>query len=112
MENFKEINKAVQVRLYPSNEQMLVFEENINHARFVFNKVKESCEYHYNIIKQQGYKPRNLINNKFCNKILTQLKQSNDFLYNSDSTSLQAAYQNYIQSMKNFLKRQIQISKI
>ena len=102
MEKYKEINMAVKVRIYPSKEQKIVFDENINHARFIFNKVKETCEYHYKIIKQQGYQPRNLITNKFCNTILTQLKQSNDFLYNSDSTSLQAAYQNYIQAMKNF----------
>jgi putative transposase len=105
MDTYKEINKAVKVRLYPTKEQKLVFEENINHARFVFNKVKESCEYHYKIIKEQGIKPRNLTSNKFCNIILTQLKQSHDFLYDSDSTSLQASYQNYINAMKNFFNR-------
>ena len=77
---YKEISKAVKVQIYPTKKQEIVFEQNINHARFVFNKVKESCEYHYKIIKEQGINP-NLINNKFCNIILTQLKQSNDFLY-------------------------------
>ena len=101
-ETFQEINKAVKVQIYPNNEQKLLFNKNINHVRYIFNKVKQSCEYHYNIIQEQGIKPRNLVNRKFCNMILSQLKKSNNFLYDSDSTSLQAAYENYIQSMKNF----------
>ena len=63
---YKEISKAVKVQIYPTKKQKIVFEQNINHVRFVFNKVKESCEYHYKIIKEQGINP-NLINNKFCN---------------------------------------------
>lgn len=102
MGNFKEINKAVKVRLYPTKQQEFVFNQNINHARFVFNKVKESCEYHYQIIKEHGFEPRYLTTRKFTNIILTQLKQNNDFLYISDSTSLQASCDNYINSMKNF----------
>lgn len=96
MGSCREINKAVKVRLYPTKEQELVFNENIHHARFVFNKVKELCEYHYHIIKEQGVKPRNLITRQFCNLILKQLKKANDFLYTSDSTSLQASYENYV----------------
>ena len=102
MGNFKEINKSVKVRLYPTKEQERLFNENINHARFVFNKIKESCEYHYKIIKEQGYTPY-LHTRKFCNIILSQLKKANDFLYTSDSTSLQASCDNYISAMKNFL---------
>ena len=90
-EYIREISKAVKVQIYPNNEQKSLFLENMDHVRFIFNKVKESCEYHYKIIKEQGYKPRNLTSRKFCNSILTNLKKSNDFLYNSDSTSLQAA---------------------
>lgn len=101
-ENYLEVNKAMKIKLYPTQEQEILFNQNINHVRFVFNKIKEGVEYHYDRIKEQGFKPRNLTTRRFCNMLLTQLKSSNDFLYNSDSTSLQASYENYIQSMKNF----------
>ena len=104
-EDLKEVNKAVKVQLYPTNEQKILFTKNINHARFVFNKTKESCEYHYKIIKKHNIQPQNLINRKFCNIQLSQLKKSNKFLYDSDSTSLQGSYENYIQSMKNFFAK-------
>lgn len=95
----------MKVQLYPTNEQKLLFDENIRHARFVFNKIKESCEYHYKIIKEQNVEPKNLINRVFCNMQLSELKKSNKFLYNSDSTSLQSSYENYIQSMNNFFAK-------
>jgi hypothetical protein len=79
MELCREVDKAVKVRIYPSYEQRLMFQENISHARFVFNKVKETCEYTYRIIKEHGSKPRNLINRKFTNQILTNLKHSTPF---------------------------------
>jgi putative transposase len=56
------------------------------------------------MIKQFGEKPRNILNRSFTNQILKDLKQNNSFLYNSESSSLQASAENYIQSMKNFLK--------
>jgi len=104
MESCKEINKAVKVRIYPNPEQVNKFHENISHARYVFNKVKEQCNYHYKIIKEHGEIPRNLTNRSFCNMLLTNLKKTNNFLSSSDSTSLQASYENYIQAMTNFFK--------
>jgi putative transposase len=98
----KEVDKAVKVRIYPNVGQKIIFHENISHVRYVYNKVKETCEYTYGIIKEHGEKPRNLINRSFVNQILTDLKHAKDFLYDSDSTSLQASGENYIQAMKNF----------
>ena len=104
MEGYKEINKGIKVRIYPNPEQVNKFHENISHSRYVFNKVKEQCEYHYKIIKEHGESPRNLTNRSFCNMILTNLKKTNNFLCSSDSTSLQASYENYIKAMTNFFK--------
>ena len=105
---FKEVKKAVKVQLYPTNEQKILFNRNISHARFVFNKIKESCEYHYKIIQEQNAQPQNLINPKFCNIQLSQLKKSHSFLYDSESTSLQGSYENYIQGMANFFEKRSQ----
>jgi len=104
-EDFKEVKKAVKVQLYPTNEQKILFTKNINHARFVFNKIKESSEHTYKIIKEHNIQPKNIINSRFCNIQLSQLKKSYKFLYESESTSLQASYENYIQSMKNFFQK-------
>ena len=73
-EDFKEVNKAVKVQLYPTNEEKKLFNKNINHARFVFNKIKQSCEYHYKIIKEQNAQPKNIVTTKFCNMQLSSLK--------------------------------------
>jgi transposase len=80
---------------------------NIGHARFVWNKILEFVNHFTNLLIQKGYKKKLIINDKSCNMILNWLKEENDFLQKSESSSLQQAYRDLIIAFKRFFSQDL-----
>ncbi|WP_409200964.1 RNA-guided endonuclease InsQ/TnpB family protein [Methanobrevibacter sp. DSM 116169] len=102
--NFKDVNRGVKVRVYPDDNQEDLFKQNIGCVRLVYNHILSEMIYDYKIAKQYHTGPVNLNNRKYCNMKLTNLKRNVNygFLYDVESSSLQSAFNNLIQAMKNY----------
>ena len=77
-------------------------DSNISHARFVWNKLLELVNRFTNLQTQNGYKKQLFVNDSGFNILLNWLKDENDFLKKSESSSLQQVYKDMINSFKRF----------
>lgn len=99
----KTVNKSYKVRIYPSKTVEEGLYRNVGQVRFVFNQLKGMMEKDHQYIKSKGLKP-NLVNRKYLNIRLNELKSSYKWLKLSDSTPLQAAFEVLINSFIRFFK--------
>lgn len=84
----KVVNQGLKVRLYPEGDMIVKINQNIGNARFTWNKLLENYQNTYKIFKLHGYSKLKCNLTTF-NTMLKMLKEENDFLYLSESSSLQ-----------------------
>ena len=95
------VNRGLVVRLYPGEDMMHKLNQNIGNARFTWNKLLDEYQKTYKLFKQHGY-ARLKCNMTTFNTMLNMLKKSNDFLYLSESSSLQQVYRDLLNAFKKF----------
>ena len=111
----KVVKKNLKIRIYPSKadkndkgEKIVSkdkIDSNISHARFVWNKSLEFVNNFTNLLVKNGYKKSLTVYNNEFNMILNWLKDENDFLKKSESSSLQQVYKDLIDAFKDFSTR-------
>ncbi len=97
------VNLGLRVRLYPEEDMITKINQNIGNSRFTWNKLLENYQKTYKLFKLYGY------NKLKCNKttfntMLTMLKKEYDFLYLSESSSLQQVYRDIINALNKFFR--------
>jgi putative transposase len=90
--------KAYKYRIYPTEEQQLVLWKTINGCRYVYNWALEQ--------RKKAYEADEKMPSCFTlNKVLTAMKQDNEWLYESSNPALQFAIQNMDSAYKHFFRR-------
>jgi len=97
----KTVIKSYKVRIYPNKTVEESLYRNIGQVRFVFNQLKETMDRDYQYIRSRGLQPK-LVNRRYLNIRLNELKSEYKWLRESDSTSLQATYEILIDSFIRF----------
>lgn len=118
------ILSGVKLKLYPNKEQKQTIEQTFGNSRFVWNQFKNMQENRYNAMiddynsykkqaKENGDKIINpiYIGDYDMQKLLTELKKENSWLYLSDATVLQKTVSNLDRTYKNFFKKPDQFEK-
>ena len=113
----KVVKKNLKIRIYPSKANMNdkgdkiatmdEIDSNISHARFVWNKLLEFVNHFTHLQTQNGYKKCLKIYDIEFNMLLNWLKDENDFLKKSESSSLQQVYKDMINAFKRFFRRDL-----
>ncbi len=98
---FMNINYGLMVRLYPDEDMKIKFNQNIGNSRFTWNKLLENYQNTYKLFKSHGY-TKLKSNMTTFNAMLGMLKKEHDFLYLSESSSLQQVYRDLINAYKKF----------
>ena len=91
------IQKGIKVRLYPTEEQMVLIDKTIGCCRFVYNQTLADCKQLYEQTQHFPSKNERITN-------LVPLKEENEFLKEVDSTALQQSVRDLNSSMDNFFK--------
>jgi len=97
----KTVIKSYKVRIYPNKTVEESLYRNIGQVRFVFNQLKETMDRDYQYIRSRGLQPK-LVNRRYLNIRLNELKSEYKWLRESDSTSLQATYEILIIVLSDF----------
>ena len=97
----KSVNKGLEVRLYPGEDMVHKLNRSIGNARFTWNHLLDEYQKTYNLFKQHGYE-RLKCNMTTFNTMLNMLKKAYDFLYLSESSSLQQVYRDLINAFNKF----------
>ncbi|MBQ2832888.1 transposase, partial [Methanobrevibacter sp.] len=107
-------NKNLKIRIYPSKADkndkgdkivsMAKIDSNMAHVRFVWNKLLEFVNYFTNLLTQNGYQKHFKIYQNEFNMLLNWLKEENNFLKKSESSSLQQIYKDLIIAFKRFFQ--------
>lgn len=90
-------------RIYPGKVMLEIFNRQLRHCAFVYNKALEYVIYHRRIARLYGVKF--LYNEKFFNQILRLVKNEYLFLEDSESTSLQQSVQRLRMAFQRYLKK-------
>lgn len=99
----KVVNKGLEVRLYPDKDMEGILNLNIGNARFCWNKLLEEYQKTYLLFIQHGYTVLKCNMTTF-NTMLNMLKKEFDFLFLSESSSLQQVYRDLINAFNKFFK--------
>ena len=91
------VQKGVRVRLYPTEEQEVLFNKTFGCVRFVHNQTLENCTQTYEQTQRFPSKNERIKN-------LVPLKEENEFLKEVDSTALQQSVRDLNSGMNNFFK--------
>ena len=95
------VNQGLKVRLYPDEDMMIKINQNIGNSRFTWNKLLEDYKETYKLFKFHGYSKLKCNMTTF-NAMLNMLKKEHDFLYLSESSSLQQVYRDLIHAYNKF----------
>ena len=95
------VNLGLKVRLYPDGGMMIKINQNIGNSRFTWNKLLEGYKETYKLFKFRGYSKLKCNMTTF-NAMLNMLKKEHDFLYLSESSSLQQVYRDLIHAYNKF----------
>ena len=95
------VNQGLKVRLYPDEDMMIKINQNIGNSRFTWNKLLEYYKETYKLFKLHGYSKLKCNMTTF-NAMLNMLKKEHDFLYLSESSSLQQVYRDLIHAYNKF----------
>ena len=95
------VNKGLEVRLYPGGDMVHDLDQNIGNARFTWNHLLDEYQKTYALFKQHGYNSLKCNMSTF-NTMLNMLKEEYDFLYLSESSSLQQVYRDLLNAFKKF----------
>lgn len=91
------IQKGIKVRLYPTEEQMVLIDKTIGCCRFVYNQTLADCKQLYEQTQHFPSKNERITN-------LVPLKEENEFLKEVDSTALQQSVRDLNSGLDNFFK--------
>ena len=91
------VKKGIRVRLYPTEEQEVLFNKTFGCCRFVHNQTLENCKQSYE--QTQHFPSRNK-----RIKNLVQLKEENEFLKEVDSKALQQSVRDLNSAFDNFFR--------
>jgi len=92
------VNKGLKIRIYPTEDIILLIHQYIGNARFTWNKILERYERLYESSKDA----RPTLST--FNKILNELKEEFFFLREGESTSLQQVCRDLVQAFNKFFK--------
>ena len=92
--------KGIKVKIYPNQNQMQFFEQNIGNARFVWNQMLDMWNTRY-----QNNPNLPTLGKYVLTSLLPTLKNQYTFLKESESTSLQIVCENLHGSFIEFFKR-------
>ena len=95
------VNQGLKVRLYPDEDMMNKINQNIGNSRFTWNKLLEGYKETYKLFKLYGYSKLKCNMTTF-NIMLNMLKKEHDFLYLSESSSLQQVYRDLVHAYNKF----------
>ena len=99
------VNQGLKVRLYPDEDMMTRINQNIGNSRFTWNKLLEEYQKTYKMFKFYGYSKLKCNMTTF-NTMLKMLKKEYDFLYLSESSSLQQVFRDLINAYNKFFNGQ------
>lgn len=88
------MEKAYKFRIYPNEEQEILIHKTFGCTRFVYNYFLD--------LRMREYKNNNTLNYYDTSKLLTQLKEENDWLQEPDKCSLQKSLKDLDSAYKNF----------
>ena len=91
------VQKGVRVRLYPTEEQEVLFNKTFGCVRFVHNQTLSDCKQSYEQTQHFPSKNERITN-------LVPLKETNEFLKEVDSKALQQSVRDLNSAMDNFFK--------
>ena len=91
------VQKGIRVRLYPTEEQEVLINKTIGCCRFVYNSTLDNCKQSYEQTQHFPSKNERITN-------LVQLKETNNFLKEVDSTALQQSVRDLNSALDNFFK--------
>ena len=97
----KVVNKGLEVRLYPDEDMRDVLNQNIGNARFAWNHLLAEYQKTYSLFVQHGYAVLKCNMTTF-NTMLNMLKKEYDFLFLSESSSLQQVFRDLISAFGKF----------
>jgi putative transposase len=113
----KVVKKNIKIRIYPSKADkndkgdkivsIDKIDSNIDHARFVWNKLLEFVNYFTDLLVQNGYERHLKIYENEFNMLLNWLKDEKEFLQKSESSSLQQVYKDLVIAFKRFFRRDL-----
>ena len=89
--------------MYPKEDIVNVFNQNIGNARFVWNHLLDEYQKTYSLFIQHGY-AKLKCNMTTFNTMLKMLKKEHPFLALSESSSLQQVYRDLINAFNKFFK--------
>lgn len=91
------VQKSIRARLYPTEEQEVLFDKTIGCCRFVYNQTLADCKQSYEQTQHFPSKNERITN-------LVPLKEEYEFLKEVDSTALQQSIRDLNSGMDNFFK--------
>ena len=86
------MNMAFKFRIYPNNEQLILINQTLGHTRFLWNKMLEDKNRHYETTKEHLY------------TLPSQYKDEYPFLRDVDSLALANVQQNLKRAYSSFFK--------
>ena len=91
------VHKSIRVRLYPTEEQMILIDKTIGCCRFVYNQTLEDCKQSYEQTKHFPSQNERINN-------LVPLKEKHEFLKEADSNALQQSVRDFNSALNNFFR--------
>ena len=91
------VQKGIRVRLYPTEEQEVLFNKTFGCCRFVHNQTLSDCKLSYEQTQHFPSKNERITN-------LVPLKEANEFLKEVDSKALQQSVRDLNSAFDNFFK--------
>lgn len=91
------VQKGIRVRLYPTEEQEVLFDKTFGCCRFVHNQTLSDCKHSYE--QTQHFPSKNE-----CITNLVPLKEENEFLKEVDAKALQQSVRDLNSAFDNFFK--------
>lgn len=95
--------KALKVRLYPTEEQMVLLEKHFGANRFIWNHFLEARTKYYAESKSRG-KAQGLNYFQTC-KMLTEMKKEKEWLYEISSPTLQQTLRKLDNAFTSFFRK-------
>ena len=91
------VQKSIRVRLYPTEEQEVLFDKTFGCVRFVYNKTLADC-------KQSYEQTHHFTSKKERSKNIVKMKEEYSFLKDVDACALQRSVQDFEYALNNFFK--------
>ena len=97
------VQKGIRVRLYPTEEQMVLINKTIGCCRFVYNQTLENC-------KQLYKQTRHFPSKKERSASIVKMKEEHPFLKEVDACALQNSVKDFDSALDNFFRNRSHFS--